>query len=241
MVTHIIYLLSASYVSAGKFGRLAAKLEAAAPAPAKAIRLEGRGEGLWAALDGARTSGATRIELRPVGLPFSQSLERWLPRAAGAWLARQADPHAITIEFAMAPQEDLSVVETAARAKVPLRRVEPTPGGHRGKGWDAPPAFRHHILVCTGPRCHLHDAPSLIDALKQELAAAGLSQDCLVTSTGCLFPCNKGPVLVHYPAGHWYRVADLGDVRRFVTQAIARGMPIKDLIHHQSGDTYELA
>lgn len=46
-----LYLISATYVSAKRSAALAQGLEAAAPVPAKAIRLEAKGQGLWAALD----------------------------------------------------------------------------------------------------------------------------------------------------------------------------------------------
>jgi (2Fe-2S) ferredoxin len=229
----IIYLVSANYVSAGTFRRLAVQLEESAPCFAQAIRLEGTGAGVWQALDAAKTEGATRIELRPVGLPFSESLARWLPGAVGSWLAQQTDT--FDVFLADVVQEDVAVVRTAARARVALRRIEPTPLGHKGKGWDAPPAFKHHLLVCAGPRCHLLDAPSLADALKHEINAAALSRDCLVTTTGCLFPCNQGPVAVHYPIGDWYRLPDISAVRRFVSEVLGQGAALAHFRIHQTG------
>lgn len=236
-----LYLISAAYVSEAKFRKLADKLVAAAPCEALAIRLEGSGGGLWAALDRLAANGATRIEIRPIGLPFSQSLERWLPGAAGAWLDRYAPP-APALFFAEPPGEDDGVTARAARARVRLRPVARQPGGERGKGWDAPPPeMRHHLLVCTGPRCHLRDAPGLVPLLKEELGKARQTSRCLITATGCIYPCNHGPVLVHYPAGRWYRLPDAAAVRDFVRIAISGDGIARDYLFHTTGEHHEPA
>ncbi|WP_443089953.1 (2Fe-2S) ferredoxin domain-containing protein, partial [Yoonia sp.] len=61
----------------------------------------------------------------------------------------------------------------------------------------------------------------------------------LVTTTGCLFPCNQGPSLVHYPAGHWYRIPDASALRRFVSEALVAGRILSDLHYHTTGAVYE--
>ncbi|WP_421702586.1 (2Fe-2S) ferredoxin domain-containing protein [Aliiroseovarius sp.] len=235
-----IYLISAQYVSQARFRDVADALVKAAPVEARAVRLETSGDGLWHALDDLTARLATRIELRPIGLPFSQSLEKWLPNAAASWLARQGE-NAPELYFATSLQTDLNVIHAAANAKVALRPIAPKPSGELGKGWDTPPAFRHHLLVCAGPRCHLKDAPNLVDALRAELGRAGQSSDCLVTTTGCLFPCNAGPVIVHYPHGNWYRVETMDDIRTFVSGALRAGTIPRSLLIHQTGDIHEPA
>lgn len=234
----ILYLISAQYVSAARFADLARGLETATPGLSRAIRLETEGDGLWAALDDLVASGADRIILRPVGLPFSQSLERWLPGAAGGWLSQRPVPQP-KLFFADPVQNDTAVLRAVAQSDVTLRPITPTPRGHLGKGWDIPPAAQHHLLVCTGPRCHLHDAPNLANLLKQEINRAGLSDACLITTTGCLFPCNQGPSLVHYPAGHWYRIPDASALRRFVCEALKAGRIPSDLHFHTTGVSHE--
>lgn len=233
-----IYIVSASYVSEGKFRSLANKLITAAPCRAMAVRLEASGDGFWHALDQLSAEGASRIELRPIGLPFSQSLEKWIPKATGSWLDTfEGKPPAVFIAEPL--QSDNEFVKHAARATVRHKQIAPLPNGEFGKGWDDPPAFKHHLLVCTGPRCHLKDAPKLLAALKAELGQARLTSDCLVTSTGCLFPCNSGPVLVHYPLGNWYKITDLTDLKTFVSQALRAGTIPKNLLIHQTGEIHE--
>lgn len=235
-----LYLISASYVSGAKYKRLADDLIAAAPCFALAVRLEAEGDAMWTALDQLVVHGASRIELRPIGLPFSQSLETWLPGAAGSWLARQGGDGP-ELYFAQALQTDPAVVRSAAWAQVTLKAIAPKPDGEIGKGWDRPPAFRHHLLVCAGPRCHLKDAPHLVDSLKAELGRRKISAQCLVTTTGCLFPCNNGPVIVHYPRGDWYRVRSVSEVKEFVSRALCAGDVPHHLRIHQTGEIHEPA
>ena len=226
--TATLFLISAAAVSRKNFARLASGLIAATTAPARAIRLQDEGEGLWAALDALAAAGPARIVLRPVGVPFSQSLKAWLPGAAGDWLARSGDA-APELFLADEPGQDPLVLRAIADAEVPMRRIVPQADGHFGKGWDAPPRHRHHILVCTGPRCHLRDAPALVQVLEAEIGRAGLSRDCLVTTTGCLYPCNAGPIAVVYPTGRWVHLPDRDAVARFVHRGLKHGEALPDL------------
>ena len=235
-----IYLISANYVSQSRFRDLANALTEAAPVLARAVRLEVSGDGLWHALDELTALGVTRVELRPMGLPFSQSLEKWLPNAAASWLYKRGET-APKLFFAKPLQTDPGVIQAAATADVAVTPIKPKPCGELGKGWDSPPAFRHHLLVCAGPRCHLKDAPHLTDALKAELGRVGKSSDCLVATTSCLYPCNAGPVIVHYPHGNWYRVESLDDIRTFVSQALCAETIPQSLLIHQTGVTHEPA
>ena len=68
----------------------------------------------------------------------------------------------------------------------------------------------HHFLVCASFRvsgeplgvCANKGGADLLGYLENEIIDRGL--DALVSSTGCLKMCEKGPVLVHHPSGAWY-------------------------------------
>ena len=220
-----LYLISQAYVSAGRLARMSGRLLAETSGKAAVVRLEREGAGLWRALDDLAGQGAREITLRPLGLPMSQSLLAWLPGAAGEWLSR-AENAGVTLFMAEDAAADEAVLTSIATAKPSRVAIPPDPQGARGKGWDAPPAHRHHILVCTGPRCHLRDAPDLAALLKSEIGRAGLDRDCLVTTTGCLFPCNAGPSLVVYPQGDWFSLPDADAVRAFVQTVLRGGAPL---------------
>lgn len=74
---------------------------------------------------------------------------------------------------------------------------------------------KHHIFVCGSFRamgepqgiCHRKDALSLLQYFQNELSDRGLD-DVMVSSTGCLKACEKGPIVVVYPEGYWYGGVD---------------------------------
>lgn len=73
----------------------------------------------------------------------------------------------------------------------------------------------HHIFVCASFRmsgspqgvCAKKGAGSLLQYLETELSDRGM-QEVNVSMTGCLKVCDKGPVMVVYPEGHWYGNVD---------------------------------
>ncbi len=69
---------------------------------------------------------------------------------------------------------------------------------------------KYHFFICNSFRmsgepqgvCNKKDAPALLQYLEEEILDRGL--DAMVSSTGCLKLCEKGPVMVIYPQAHWY-------------------------------------
>lgn len=68
----------------------------------------------------------------------------------------------------------------------------------------------HHILVCASFRvtgepkglCHKKGSTGFLQYIEEEVLDRGL--DVLISTTGCLKQCEKGPVMVIYPEGYWY-------------------------------------
>ena len=233
-----LYLISQSYVSGRNLRGVLDGLCAATDGHAEAVRLERDGAGMWHGLSRLAACGATDITLRPVGLPFSQSLMSWLPNAAGEWLDRSENA-GVRLWLAEDTAQDNTVLTAIAQAPVSRRQIQPKSHGSLGKGWDMPHAHKHHILVCTGPRCHLRDAPDLLGLLKAEINRLQLGDDCLVTYTGCLFPCNAGPVVVVYPRGQWFHLPDAGAVRLFADVVLRCGRPLPEYETFKTGELHE--
>lgn len=69
----------------------------------------------------------------------------------------------------------------------------------------------HHIFVCASFRaggeskgiCHRKESTQLLAYLENELSDRGMD-DVMVSSTGCLNRCEKGPIMVIYPESYWY-------------------------------------
>jgi (2Fe-2S) ferredoxin len=70
---------------------------------------------------------------------------------------------------------------------------------------------KHHIFVCASFRasgepqgvCHKKDSMQLLQYMERELSDRGLT-DVVVSSTGCLKVCERGPAMVVYPENWWY-------------------------------------
>lgn len=72
----------------------------------------------------------------------------------------------------------------------------------------------YHLLLCGSFRnsgkpqgiCHRRANDGLLQYLESEVSDRGL--DAIVSVTGCLKVCEKGPVMVVYPQGEWYGEVD---------------------------------
>lgn len=232
----ILFLVSQPYLSGRRLKALQAGLTSACPIPCAVVRMEGKNAGPMSALDALAGQGARAILVQPVGIPFSDSLFAWLPGALSHWQRRSGnDPVALSLARDQIDDPDvLATLATSAIANADAATaIDPTQGSVDGAGWDEVPQFRHHLLVCNGPRCNFREAGPLRTVLSEELARQGVARDCLVATTGCLFPCNNGPVVAHYPAGRWYRLKDAHDVSRFVSTVLKDGQTLPDFLIHE--------
>ncbi|TVQ26168.1 MAG: NADH-quinone oxidoreductase subunit NuoF [Spirochaetaceae bacterium] len=73
------------------------------------------------------------------------------------------------------------------------------------------------FLVCGGAGCIASGAERIAASLKEELPRAGVE----VTTTGCMGPCAKGPLVTVIPSGRLYHSVRVEDVADIVAQAVA--------------------
>ncbi|KKB08876.1 (2Fe-2S) ferredoxin domain-containing protein [Devosia chinhatensis] len=232
----VIVCISQQHLNAARQRELSALVSEASPVPARMVRLEGTGPHLGDALDELVAAGHRSILVQPLGLPFSKSLAAWLPGVLAHWRQERQWPD---VTLLIGPDQAINDdtirrIVSAAVAADNAELIAETQKPSLGKpGWNQPPSFRHHLIVCTGPRCHFRGAPNLKLALSEELTRVGLGGECLVATSGCLYPCNQGPLLAAYPRGEWYRLLDREAVARFVETVIGRGNPVPELLVHR--------
>lgn len=231
----MLFVVSAYSLSNRAFDRLETACKAAVDGTACLIRLEGTGPGLIDMLDTLRLEGVRDIRVQPCGVPFPEGLMNWLPGVIADWRTRGQNADT-SVSFGPDPATEAALLAQFIAATLthtePAKSVE-TVRPRLGKpGWNMPPDYDFHLLVCTGPRCAIHGAASFVDVLKEELKGAGVFDRCLTTRTGCIFPCNKGPVLVLYPRGQWFRLPDGNATRRFVNEVLVQGGNAPDLRFH---------
>lgn len=236
MADAILFLVSQPYLSARRFGQLQTGLCEAARVPARVVRMEAAGQSAMDALEALVVAGARDILVQPVGLPFSDSLMAWLPGALGHWQREHGVP-GLSVALGSDQIADGDVLSLIAEKSLALaaeaQPVDVETGSMDGKGWDEVPPYRDHLLVCTGPRCTYRRSGLLRDVLNAELSRQGVMRRTLVATTGCLFPCNGGPVVAHYPAGRWYRLDTETDVLTFVKTVLVERRPLPQFVIHE--------
>lgn len=68
----------------------------------------------------------------------------------------------------------------------------------------------YHIFVCNSFRmsrepqgiCNKKGGPALLQYIEEEILDRGL--DAMISATGCLKVCDRGPAIVIYPQNYWY-------------------------------------
>lgn len=96
--------------------------------------------------------------------------------------------------------------------------------------------FRHHIIVCTQQKaenvacCDSAGSGRIADTLCREIHTAGLSDDAIVSTCGCLGLCDSGPVMIVYPEGSWYTKLTPQDVQEIVASHLSKGQPVMRLL-----------
>ena len=89
---------------------------------------------------------------------------------------------------------------------------------------------RSHILMCAGAGCLSSGGTSLRDALAAELKKRGLEDEIRFVETGCMGPCDLGPILLVHPDGTLYQRVTAADVPRLVEEHFIKGRPYAKLL-----------
>lgn len=91
-----------------------------------------------------------------------------------------------------------------------------------------------HVLMCTGPRCTENGAQAEVIFKKLgEYIDARPDLKVKRTRTHCFAICKNGPVLVVYPDGVWYNEVDENALERIVSEHLANGNEVKELLFHR--------
>ncbi len=98
--------------------------------------------------------------------------------------------------------------------------------------------FKYHVYLCTqekpdpqAPSCSNRGGKEVLDALRAELARAGLGDEVQVTAAGSLGLCDRGPNMVVYPDGVWYSGVQKSDLAEIVREHFTNGRPVERLVN----------
>ena len=161
-------------------------------------------------LDRAARDGLASITLLPVAVPRDKYLTTWTQRAVANW--RETRPDA-DVHVRIAEPDILDALAdhlASAIGTTPRSDIRASPASYRSPPWSVIEQHDRHVLVCKGPRCMAYGAGPLhreLTALSKAARAAGPDapgSGTKVTGTGCLSPCNLGPLAIVNPESTWY-------------------------------------
>ncbi|MEN8162901.1 MAG: (2Fe-2S) ferredoxin domain-containing protein [Acidobacteriota bacterium] len=99
------------------------------------------------------------------------------------------------------------------------------------------PKPEKHIFICLNSRppghhkgsCTLVGAQELLTEFAEQLEARELKGRFRLTRTGCLGPCEMGPVVLVYPEGVMYGGVTAGDVSGIIDDHLLGGRSVERL------------
>ncbi|MDO4543524.1 MAG: NADH-quinone oxidoreductase subunit NuoF [Clostridia bacterium] len=102
--------------------------------------------------------------------------------------------------------------------------------------------IRTHILICAGTGCSSSGSVAIGDALEEQLALKGLSDEVKVVRTGCFGLCALGPVMIVYPEGTFYSRVTIDDVPEIVEEHMLKGRVVDRLVYkeHEGQELHEV-
>ena len=94
--------------------------------------------------------------------------------------------------------------------------------------------YRSHVLVCGGTGCTSSGSQRIIDRLKKEIVANGLSEEVGVVKTGCFGLCALGPIMIVYPEGTFYSMVQEDDIPEIVAEHLLKGRIVTRLLYDET-------
>jgi len=86
---------------------------------------------------------------------------------------------------------------------------------------------RLDVLICAGAACIASKSMSIKKKLEEEIKKAGLENEINIIETGCMGPCQLGPVMLIYPDGTFYIKLKDVQIPRIVRDHFLKGRPVK--------------
>ena len=95
---------------------------------------------------------------------------------------------------------------------------------------------RSQILLSAGAACVSSGALLVKDALIREIQKNGLENEVRLVETGCVGPCNMGPLAIIYPEGVFYQKLVPEDAQEIVEEHLLKGRVVNRLLFQGSED-----
>jgi NADH:ubiquinone oxidoreductase subunit F (NADH-binding)/(2Fe-2S) ferredoxin len=90
--------------------------------------------------------------------------------------------------------------------------------------------YKHKICVCCGAGCISSGSEEVMKKLQEEIKTRGLENEVEVIPTGCMGPCNQGPLMKFLPEYNMYQKVDCSNIAAIVQRQLVEKKPIEDLL-----------
>ncbi len=86
------------------------------------------------------------------------------------------------------------------------------------------------VLICGGASCISNHSHDIKDKIHEELKKKGIEEDVRVIETGCMGPCELGPVMLVYPDKVFYQRLEPKDIENIVENHFVKGRPVEEKV-----------
>jgi NADH:ubiquinone oxidoreductase subunit F (NADH-binding)/(2Fe-2S) ferredoxin len=90
--------------------------------------------------------------------------------------------------------------------------------------------YKHKICVCCGAGCISSGSEEVMKKLQEEIKTRGLDGEVEVIPTGCMGPCNQGPLMKFLPEYNMYQKVDCSNIHAIVQSQLVDKKPIEELL-----------
>ncbi|MDP4262816.1 MAG: NuoF family protein [Bacteroidota bacterium] len=90
--------------------------------------------------------------------------------------------------------------------------------------------FKHKICVCCGASCISSGSEEVLKKLQEEIKTRGLENEVEVIPSGCMGPCNQGPLMKYLPEQTIYQKVDCNNITAIVQSQLIEKKPIEELL-----------
>jgi len=119
--------------------------------------------------------------------------------------------------------DELAKIKESRRAALKIREGVPSA------------TEKAHVMMCGGAGCISSKCLEVVDAMKEALSKNGIAEQVQIILTGCMGPCDMGPVAIVYPDATFYRRLKPKDAEAIVEEHIMKGNLVQRLLYRAPG------
>ncbi len=90
--------------------------------------------------------------------------------------------------------------------------------------------YKHKVCVCCGAGCISSGSEAVLKKLQEEVKNRGLDGEIEVVASGCMGPCNQGPLVKVMPEYTLYQKVNCKNLASIVQSQLVDKKPIEDLL-----------